>query len=299
MRDQNNSTEARNPASKEMDRLPAIELVRLMHTDDAAALKAVELALPDIARAAQEATTAITGGGLVWYAGAGTSGRLAVLDASEVMPTFGSDAFKAVMAGGDTALRNAVEGAEDDGEAGRKAGARLGPHDLALGVTASGRTPFVVGFLEGARDQGARCWLMTCSVLETPPALDGIIVLPTGPELIAGSTRLKAGTATKMALNMISTATMTALGGTFDGLMVDVVPANQKLVDRAERIIMEIAGCTRDKAARTLRDSGLKTKTAALMAARDISREEADKALECAKGSLRETLGQDEDSLDR
>jgi N-acetylmuramic acid 6-phosphate etherase len=285
------STESRNPDSKNLDTLPPLEIVRLMHEGDSETLRAVGHALPAIAEAALDATRAIEQGGRIFYAGAGTSGRLAVLDASEVQPTFGSTAFRAVIAGGPGAMTEAIEGAEDDTDAGAMEAGELGPEDMAVGISASGRAPFVIGFMNAARERGARTWMITCTREAPPVSTDGLISLPTGPELIAGSTRLKAGTATKMALNMLSTATMVLMGGTYDGLMVDVMPSNRKLAERAEGIVMEITGRTRQEASRTLVESGMRPKTAALMLLKNLSSEEAEAALKDAGGSLRKVLG--------
>ena len=283
------STEGEHPSSRGLDTLVPAALVKLMSLENEAATRAVSLALPDIAKAVDSAVQAIKGGGKVYYVGAGTSGRLGVLDASEMGPTFGVSHFKAVMAGGTAAITDPVEGAEDDEEAGRSAASVINKNDMAIGITASGRTPFVLAFLKAAKSRGASSWLLACSEV-SHDFLDGTIITPTGPEIISGSTRLKAGTATKMALNMISTATMVALGGTYDGLMVDVAPTNAKLIDRAERIIMKIAGCNRKKAGHALSASGMKTKVAALMAARDLDADEASARLEASGGSLRRAL---------
>jgi len=287
---EHSSTEDRNPASKGLDTRAPIEIIKLMHEEDGKALKAVTQALPAIAKAAEAAAQAIKNGGRVFYAGAGTSGRLAVLDAAEIRPTFGSSVFRAVIAGGQSALTEAVEGAEDDRNAGSKAAETIAAGDMAVGISASGKTPFVLGFLEAAGARGASAWILTCSGEPPPVKTHGIISLPTGPELIAGSTRLKAGTATKMALNMLSTTAMVMLGGTHDGLMVDVVPANRKLVERAERIVMEITGCTREEASKALSGSGMKPKTAALMLMLSISGDDAGAELKRVGGSLRNAL---------
>ena len=285
------STEQRNPVSKGLDTRPAIEIATLMHAEDSKALAAIKQALPAIAEAAEDAASTIRRGGRVLYAGSGTSGRLAVLDASEIRPTFGSSSFGAAIAGGERALTEAIEGAEDDREAGAEAAAGLSNKDMALGVSASGSTPYVQGFMEAAVKRGVQTWLLTCSPDAPVTETVKLITLLSGPELIAGSTRLKAGTATKMALNMLSTSALVLLGGTHDGLMVDVVPANKKLIQRAESIVMEIAGCAKKEAAAALKDSGMSAKTAALMLMRGISRQEAEEALKRAGGSLRKAIG--------
>lgn len=285
------STEKKNPLSRGIDALPTSEVLGLMLAEDASAVEAVRAALPSLEKAVEDAAACINRGGKVCYAGAGTSGRLGVLDASEVVPTFGSRAFGAVIAGGEKAVTGAVEGAEDNEEAGAEVAGDLTDRDMAVGISASGSTPFVLAFLKTAKRQGARCWLLTCNDVEGGPFLDGTVKLLTGPEVVAGSTRLKAGTATKIALNMLSTATMIKLGGVHDGLMVDVVPTNRKLIKRAEGIVSEIAGCTEDEAARYLKLSGMRPKVALVMLRRGVSKEEAEELLEKSGGSLRKALG--------
>lgn len=283
-------TENLNPAAKGIDAISVSDLLNLIHGEDSKVLDAVGTALGNIESAVTEAVSSIKQGGRVFYIGAGTSGRLGVLDAAEVYPTFGSKSFKAIMAGGEAAVTHAVEGAEDDRDDARIEAGAITSKDLALGITASGRTPFVMAALEKAHATGARCWLLTCNEIDKPSFVDGMIVLPTGPELVAGSTRLKAATATKLALNMISTAAMTRLGGVYDGLMVDVVPSNEKLVARAEWIIMQITGCTRDEASKLLKESGMRPKTASLMKLKGLTKEDAEKLLEQSGGSLRAAL---------
>lgn len=279
-----------NPASEGLDALPVAEILRLMHGEDLVAVSAVGKILADVEKAVEDATAAIEGGGRVFYIGAGTSGRLGVLDAAEVRPTFGSDRFRAILAGGGKAMVEAQEGAEDDEEAGTKAAGEIGLGDMALGISASGRTPFVVAALREAKARGARSWLLTCDGTASHPFVDGTLLLATGPELVAGSTRLKAATATKLVLNMLSTATMAKLGGVHDGLMIDVVPSNRKLVARAEGIIARITGCGEEEAAELLRRSGMRAKVASLMKLRGVSREEAEGLLKRSGGSLRRAL---------
>lgn len=279
-----------NPASKGLDTLPVSDILRLMHNEDLVAVEAVGRILADVEKAVNDAISAISGGGRVFYIGAGTSGRLGVLDAAEVRPTFGSDRFRAVLAGGEKAMAEAKEGAEDDEEAGMKAAREIRADDMALGISASGRTPFVVTALREAKARGARTWLLTCDRNEGYPFVDGVMAVSTGPELVAGSTRLKAATATKLVLNMLSTATMAKLGGVHDGHMIDVVPSNKKLVARAERIIAQVTGCGREEAAELLRRSGMRTKVASLMKLKGISKEDAEGLLEKSGGSLRRAL---------
>jgi N-acetylmuramic acid 6-phosphate etherase len=283
-------TEKPNPLSKGIDRKRTADILELIHREDLYAFRSVGKALGPIGRAAEDAVRTIRGGGKVYYIGAGTSGRLGVLDAAEVPPTFGADAFKSVIAGGRQAVYRAVEGAEDDIAAGRKSARKIGPVDMAVGISASGKTPFVLSALETAKENGARCWLIACGKIKRYPFLDGLVRLPTGPEVVAGSTRMKAGTATKLALNMLSTATMIRLGHVYDGLMVDVMPTNKKLVARAKGIIMKIAGCSEDEAAKYLLFSGMKPKVATVMAIKSASKRRATRLLREAGGSLRKVI---------
>ncbi len=281
--------EEKNPLAKGIDTLKTGELLHLMHEEDLTAYHAVGMALKDIEMAIEDAVEVVRSGGRVVYAGAGTSGRLSVLDASEIPPTFGCNAFQAIIAGGEEAIRCAIEGAEDDHAMGVCQGQGLTARDMAVGISASGKTPFVLGFLEGAKGQGAKCWLVSSESVERD-FLDGGIVLETGAELIAGSTRMKAGTAQKMALNMLSTATMVKLGGTYDGLMVDVAPTNDKLKKRAIAIIMEIAGGSEEVAGKALNEAGMSPKLAVLMLKRGLDKAGAQKLLKGSDGSLRTAL---------
>lgn len=281
-----------NSDARHIDLMSTADALRLMHHQDVRAVESVGRCLVDIENAVQDAVRTVRGGGRVFYIGAGTSGRLGVLDAAEVRPTFGVDVFQAVMAGGDDAVRNSAEGAEDDLRAGKAAAGPVTGKDMALGISASGTTPFVLAALKEAKRKGARCWLLTSSEVrpEEKPFLDGIIKALTGPEVVAGSTRLKAATAAKLVLNMLSTAVMSTLGGVYDGLMVDVVPSNEKLVKRAEDIVAKITGCSAVEARATLEASGMRPKVAALMKLRDLSRGEAEDRLKEAGGSLRQSL---------
>jgi len=292
------NTEDRNPKAEDIDTLSAEDILYVMNEEDAVVIDAVRSAIPSIAEAVNEAVEVINNGGRIFYVGAGTSGRLGMLDAAEMHPTFGvsRDLFQVITAGGDEALRKSIEGAEDDEDAGRDAASVIAEKDMVIGITASGKTPFVLSCLDAAKKRGARCWLITCSGTGvgrgTPvQGLDGIVTIPTGPEIIAGSTRLKAGTATKLALNMFSTATMIKLGRVYKGLMVGVVPSSRKLIERAERIIAEITGCDREDASRYLKLSGMNPKVAIVMKAMNVSRQEAEGLLAEAGGFLREILG--------
>jgi N-acetylmuramic acid 6-phosphate etherase len=246
-----------------------------------------------IARAIELAEGAFRAGGRLLYVGAGTSGRLGVLDASECPPTFGTDPemVQGIIAGGLGALVRSAEGAEDvtaDGAAAMDE-RTVGPRDFVVGIAASGTTPYVRGALERARALGARTAIIACS---PPPAelvqrVDVAIVPITGPEPITGSTRMKAGTATKMVLNMISTGAMIRIGKTYGNLMVDLRAMSQKLVDRGERIMMEVCGVTREEARRLIDAAGGAVKTAIIMHTMRVSRSEAERALADAGGIIR------------
>jgi N-acetylmuramic acid 6-phosphate etherase len=249
-------TERTHPASLDLDRLSAGEIVQRLHAEDEAAVRALAGVLPQIARAAEAARDALAAAGRIIYVGAGTSGRLGALDAAECPPTFGSRAEQviALIAGGPRALRRAVEGAEDDAGEGsrqiRRAG--VGPNDLVVGISASASTPYVLGALRQARAAGARTVLVSCNAPAADRRAADLVIAPaTGPELVAGSTRLKAGTATKLVLNAISTVAFVLLGKVYRGRMVDLRPTNQKLRARALRIVTELTELP-EREARTL-----------------------------------------------
>lgn len=245
-------TEERNPRASGLSSLSTRELLELMNDEDASVPSAVRRAIPEIELAVEMVVTALRGGGRVRYVGAGTSGRLGVLDASEWPPSFGVDKDVAlgVIAGGDRALRDSVEGAEDDGAAGEReirAAARGG--DVVVGISASGRAPYVIAAVRAARELGASTVALTCE--GTSPlaaAADLAVALDVGPEIVAGSSRLKAGTATKLVLNMISTAAMVRLGRTRDDLMADLRAVNTKLRARAVAIVAAEAGISEEEA---------------------------------------------------
>lgn len=248
------STEALHPDAAALERDTTLALVHRLHRADQAAFAAVGRALPSIARAVDAVTTALGAGGRLIYVGAGTSGRLGVLDAVECPPTFGTrpSQVQALLAGGRRAITHAVEGAEDDAAEGRRQidALLVGAHDVVCGITAGGHTPFVLGALAAARARRATTVLLTCNPTAVAPrALR--IVLPTGPELVAGSTRLKAGTATKLVLNTLSTAAMVRLGRVYRGRMVGVRASNAKLRARAAAMVEELSGLPR-ASARTL-----------------------------------------------
>jgi N-acetylmuramic acid 6-phosphate etherase len=252
-------TEARNPRAKALSSLSTRDLLELMNDEDATVPGAVREALPEIERAVQITAGALSKGGRLRYVGAGTSGRLGVLDASEAPPTFGvaPDMVDGIMAGGDQALRRSIEGAEDDDEAGaREARAAVRAGDALVGISASGRARYVIAAVQTARELGALTVAITCDP-GSPLAseADVAVVLRVGPEIIAGSSRLKAGTATKLVLNMISTATMVKLGRTKGDLMIDMRPVSAKLRERAIRIVREESGLDDGEARKRLEAS--------------------------------------------
>jgi N-acetylmuramic acid 6-phosphate etherase len=288
-------TEQVNPASADLDALPTIEMLRVFHEQDALVAAAVGRELPRIAEAVDAIAAALAVGGRLFYTGAGTSGRLGVLDASECPPTFNVPPGMVVglIAGGETALRNAVEGVEDDRAAGaadlRAAG--FGAGDVLAGIAASGRTPYVLGAVEEANRLGAVTIGIACAPdSELERTVKIAIPLVVGPEVITGSTRLKAGTATKMVLNMLSSGAMVRLGYVYSNLMVNVQPRNAKLMDRAARIIMTISGVDRDRAAGILEEAGRDVRTAVVMARLGVGRAEAESRLAASGGRLREAI---------
>ncbi|MFS8513650.1 MAG: N-acetylmuramic acid 6-phosphate etherase, partial [Planifilum fulgidum] len=264
------TTERENEKSVGLDEMSPLEIVTLMNEEDRTVAEAVSKALPAIAEAVEVIVASFKAGGRLIYAGAGTSGRLGVLDASELPPTFGLDPSRAIalMAGGREAVFQAKEGAEDDAEAGRRdlQGIRLEARDAVVGISASGRTPYVVGALRYAKEIGAKAISLSCNRGSRMSSVaDVAIEVVTGPEVLTGSTRLKAGTAQKMVLNMLSTAAMVRLGKTYKNLMVDVKPTNEKLVDRARRILMKATGVSYEEADRALKAADLQVKVALVM----------------------------------
>ena len=286
------STEAKSPRYRGLDTWPPREVLEALLERQFVALAAVKESLAEIERAALLAAERLAAGGRLAYAGAGTSGRLAVLDAVELPPTFGfpEDRLLLLLAGGERALTRAVEEAEDDEAAGRAAGSGLGREDVLVAVAASGRTPYTLAAARAARAAGA----LTVGVANNPgaPLLEAVevpVLLDTGPEVIAGSTRLAAGTAQKAALNLFSTLTMVRLGRVYDNLMVGLRPTNAKLRRRAAEIIAEIAGVGTEEAARALELAGYDPPLAVLLAS-GLGLEEARRKLEEAGGSLRKAL---------
>ena len=286
-------TESRNPRSDRLDTLPIGKVVALLLDEDRRAVTAALRQRSAISRAADRAARALEAGGSVVFLGAGTSGRMGVLEAAECPPTFSLDPsrVRAVMAGGEEAVFRAAEGAEDREDDGRREAASLRPPDLLVGISASSVTPFVRGALAAAREHGVATVLVTCA---PGPGLsrlaDTVVAIASGPEVLTGSTRLKAGSATKAALNAITTAAMVRLGKAYDNLMVDLRATNAKLQDRARRIVAAAAGVDRDEADRLFSLAGGEVKTAIVMGRRGVSAEEARARLAAAKGHVRRAL---------
>jgi N-acetylmuramic acid 6-phosphate etherase len=286
-------TELRNPRSRDLDTLPTEDVVTLMLEEDRRGLDTALAQRQGIAQAAEWFAEALAAGGKVVFAGAGTSGRLGVLEASECPPTFGTrpEQIQAVMAGGPEAVFRSREGAEDSEPDGREAVANLEPRDLLIGISASSVTPFARGALAGARGRGARTVLLTCASGEgLGEVADLVLALETGPEILTGSTRLKAGSATKAALNAISTAAMVRLGKVFENLMVDVHPGSAKLRDRALRILAAAALVSRQEAVQLLERAGGSVKVAIVMERLELSPAAAAHRLEACGGSVRRAL---------
>jgi len=286
-------TEARHSGSLELDRLDSRRIVELLLTEDRRGIEAAAEHAGAIARVAEWTAETLAGGRRLLLVGAGTSGRLGVLEAAECPPTFGTDPsqIRALMAGGDEAVFSAREGAEDQADDGRRAVRDLGDGDLVVAISASSVTPFARGALEGARAGGARTVLLTCA---SSSALEGVadlvLALDTGPEILTGSTRLKAGSATKAVLNAITTTAMVRLGKTFENLMVDVRPGSAKLRDRARRILRQATGLAAGDADRFYEESGGELKTAIVMARRGVGAERARALLADAGGHVRDAL---------
>jgi len=289
------STEQILPAARNLDRMSSLEIVRLINREDATVASAVRRSLPHIARSIDVVADALRHGGRLIYVGAGTSGRLGALDASEIPPTFNTDprTVQFIMAGGPKALGASTEASEDDPALAiaemkkRKPGRR----DVVLGIATSGRTPFTIAAVEYARRCGARTIALTCnhdSPLEH--AADFAIVTDVGPEVLAGSSRMKAGTAHKMVLNMISTGVMCRLGYVYGNLMVNVWTKNEKLAERAIRIVEQATGAAHEAARRALQASGNRTPVAVVMLAAGVSRAQAAAALRKSNGHVREAI---------
>jgi N-acetylmuramic acid 6-phosphate etherase len=281
-----------NPASADIDAHSTIAILRIIQAQDARVPAAIRAEIPNIAKAVEAVVRALRRGGRLIYVGAGTSGRLGVLDAAECPPTFGvsPETVQAVIAGGAPALVRAAEAAEDDAAQGRRdlASRKVGARDVVIGLSASGRTPYTLGALAYARSRRATTVAVTCNPRSPIVRAARIAIVPaTGPEVVAGSTRMKAALAQKMVLHMISTASMIRLGHVYKNYMVGVRPTNRKLVERACAIIASIAGVDRAAAARTLRQAGNDVKVAVAMLRWQLDREAAAKLLARHKGNLR------------
>lgn len=291
------ATEQINPASIDFDTLPTQRMLAIINDEDKKVALAVEKELPRIAAAVDAIVESLASGGRLFYTGAGTSGRLGVLDASECPPTFNvpPEMVQGLIAGGDYALRNAVEGAED---AFAKGGAELEAagftkDDILCGIAASGRTPYVLGSIEFARYVGAKTIGLACV---PDSAIGKVVDIPIepfpGPEVVTGSTRMKAGTATKLVLNMLTTGALVRLGYVYSNLMINVQPKNDKLIDRAQRIIMAVARVDRHSASIAFETSGRDVRIASVMARLGVTRDEAMDRLATAGGRLRAVFGE-------
>jgi N-acetylmuramic acid 6-phosphate etherase len=288
-------TEQANPASEGIDSLGTDQILRVINAEDLKVPGAVTPEIPNIARAVDTIVEALERGGRLYYIGAGSSGRLGVLDAAECPPTFNvpAELVQGIIAGGESALARSSEASEDDPAAGeRDLKARaFGAADVLVGIAASGRTAYVLGAVAAARGLGARTVGISCNPdSELAAAVDVAITPLVGPEILAGSTRMKAGTATKLVLNMLSTAVMIRLGCVYGNLMVNVQPTNLKLRDRARRIIARAAGVTFERAGELLDASGDSVRTAILMGRLGIGPAEAEKRLRAAGGRISEAL---------
>ncbi|HEV2689586.1 MAG TPA: N-acetylmuramic acid 6-phosphate etherase [Bryobacteraceae bacterium] len=288
-------TEQILPAAVDLDRMSSLEIVRLMNREDSTVAPAVDRALPEIARAIDVVVAGLRQGGRLIYVGAGTSGRIGALDASEIPPTFNTDprTVQFIMAGGVKALGASTEASEDDTSLATEEIRRRKPgkRDIVLGIASSGRTPFTIAAVEYARRRGARTIALTCnrnSPLER--AADFAIVTEVGAEVLAGSSRMKAGTAHKMVLNMISTGAMTRLGYVYGNLMVNVWTKNEKLIQRAIRILEQATGADHEAARAALQASGKRTPVAVVMLAAGVNRSRAAAALKKSRGHVRHAI---------
>jgi N-acetylmuramic acid 6-phosphate etherase len=293
------TTERRNPRTASIDLASPLEIADVINAEDRLVPDAVATQLEQIGRAIEIAEQTFRSGGRLFYVGAGTSGRLGVLDASEIPPTFGADPemVQGIIAGGLPALTRAQEGAEDVVENGaREIEARnVGPKDFVIGIAASGTTPYVHAAVARAKELGASTGMVACSALsaEVLSTVDVPIVPIVGPEVVTGSTRMKAGTATKLVLNMITTGAMIRLGKTYGNLMVDLRATNNKLKDRSERIVIEVCGVSRERARELIEEADKSVKTAIVMQKLGVGRDEALAALERAGGVIRRAIPDD------
>lgn len=288
------NTERRNPKTLELDNMTTLELIRIMNEEDRNVVETIGEALPQIEKCIRLVINALKKKGRLIYMGAGTSGRLGILDAVECVPTFSTtDEVIGIIAGGERAFVRAVEGAEDSEELAGKdlAGVHADENDVVVAIAASGRTPYCIGALKYARECGAKCVSISCNKgAELSKYADVAIEVDAGPEVLTGSTRLKSGTCQKIILNMISTASMVGIGKVYGNLMVDMKATNLKLVERAKRIVMESTGCDAGTAETTLEQTGYAMKEAIVMILTGASREEAKKRIAENEGFIRKCI---------
>ncbi len=289
-------TEQQNPNTSHIDRLSTQEMLTVINQQDASIARTVAQAIPQITLAVDAIVERLQAGGRLIYIGAGTSGRMGILDAVECVPTYGTPPalVQGIIAGGYNAIMRSVEGAEDSREGGRDDLMALNPiaPDCVVGIAASGRTPYVLGAIELANEIDAASIGIACN--DPSPLLEAAqiaIPLPVGPEVVTGSTRMKAGTAQKLVLNMLSTGTMIKLGKVYGNLMVDVQPTNEKLVDRASRIIAQVVGVSYEQAVDLLKEAGNNVKVAIVMGKLSVPRSEAKEKLEATNGHLHAVIG--------
>jgi N-acetylmuramic acid 6-phosphate etherase len=287
------ATEQRNPASTDIDSKSIPEILEIINNEDKKVPLAVEKELPFIAKAVEAVVAAFKKGGRLIYFGAGTSGRLGILDASECPPTYGVpfDMVQGLIAGGDSAIRKAVEGAEDHEENGANdvTKVRVNSNDVVCGVAASKRTPYVIGAVKKAKELGATTIFVTCIPHENfdVPSVDIPICAHVGPEVVMGSTRMKSGTAQKLVLNMITTASMIRLGKVYENMMIDLQMTNKKLVERSKRVVMQVTDVDYDTAEKNLEEAGGHVKTALVMILANVNADEAKERLKKADGFVR------------
>ncbi len=291
------TTESRNPNTREIDLAPTERILEMMNDEDRGVADAVRRALPDVARAVELVAQAFARGGRLFYIGAGTSGRLGILDASECPPTFGVDPemVQGIIAGGRETVFRSREGVEDVEAAGIEdiAQANVGERDVVVGIAASRRTPYVLSALAEAKRRGARTVFVCCND-GADPGVDVVVTVIPGPEAITGSTRMKAGTAQKMVLNMITTASMVKLGKVYENLMVDVRPNSAKLIERGKGIVMMLTGLAYDEATAVYEAADRNVKVAVVMERRRVDRAQAESLLRDAGGFLARALGERE-----
>ena len=291
----NLGTEKRNEKTSALDLLSSKEIITIMNQEDNNVIKAISEQIDNIDEVVKQCVKAYNNGGRIIYIGAGTSGRLGLMDAVEIVPTFNCERFVGLIAGGEHAFVKAVEGAEDSEELCVQDLKNLGfnDKDFLIGIAASGRTPYVIGGLKYARQIGVKTGCVCCNKNTVIGSLcDYPIEVDAGPEVLTGSTRLKSGTCQKIILNMISTATMVSVGKVYGNLMVDVKATNEKLVERCRRIVMEATGCDHDRADEALNQTNNDCKTAILMVLLNISAEEAAEKLDATRGNIRKALDQ-------